>query len=292
MQLYFLKVGGQLNGPFTLAQLRTMIASGAVNRHSILVDEYTKREVEAGDIVALFDDAVDVMKRESAVEEAAAVMATQNSSHDQAYEALRNADMHASSMAYPLAINFKLISWTQDIRMTDVTGRSVGFVHQKALKLREQIEVFSDESRGRLMYTIQADNILDFSGRYRFRGSMGTDFGCVRRHGLVSMWKAHYTIEDPSGRELFTIRESNPWTKVFDSLLSEVPILGMFTGYLFHPAYDVTDAMGNHVIQLAKQPSFFERSYSIASLGSVSPEDEVRILLGLMMMILLERSRG
>ena len=292
MQLYFLKVGGQLNGPFTLAQLRTMIASGAVTRQSILVDEYTKREVEAGDIVALFDDAVDVMKHEAAVEDAAAVMATQTPSHDQAYEALRNADMHASSMAYPLAINFKLISWTQDIRMTDVTGRSVGFVHQKAFKLREQIEVFSDESRGRLMYTIQADNILDFSGRYRFRGAMGTDFGCVRRHGLVSMWKAHYTIEDPSGRELFTIRESNPWTKVFDSLLSEVPILGMFTGYLFHPAYDVTDAMGNHVMQLAKQPSFFERSYSIASLGSVSPEDEVRILLGLMMMILLERSRG
>lgn len=176
--------------------------------------------------------------------------------------------------------------------MTDVTGQSVGFVHQKALKLREQIEVFSDESRSRLMYTIQADNILDFSGRYRFRGAMGTDFGCVRRHGLVSMWKAHYTIEDPSGRELFTIRESNPWTKVFDSLLSEVPILGMFSGYLFHPAYDVVDAMGNHVMQLAKQPSFFERSYSIASLGSVSPEDEVRVLLGLMMMILLERSRG
>lgn len=292
MQLYFLKVGGHLNGPFTLAQLRTMIASGAVTRQSILVDEYTKKEVEAGDIVALFEDAVDVMKHEAAVEDAAAAMESHVSVADPAYDALRNADMHASRMAYPLAINFKLISWTQDIRMTDVTGQSVGFVHQKALKLREQIEVFSDESRSRLMYTIQADNILDFSGRYRFRGAMGTDFGCVRRHGLVSMWKAHYTIEDPSGRELFTIRESNPWTKVFDSLLSEVPILGMFSGYLFHPAYDVVDAMGNHVMQLAKQPSFFERSYSIASLGSVSPEDEVRVLLGLMMMILLERSRG
>jgi uncharacterized protein YxjI len=292
MQLYFLKVGGQLNGPFTLVQLRTMIASGAVTRQSILVDEYTKREVEAGDIVALFEDAVDVMKHEAAVEDAAAVMAAHASVPDPAYEALRNADMHTSSMAYPLAINFKLISWTQDIRMTDVTGQSVGFVHQKALKLREQIEVFSDESRGRLMYTIQADNILDFSGRYRFRGAMGTDFGCIRRHGLVSLWKAHYTIEDPSGRELFTIRESNPWTIVFDSLLSEVPVLGMFSGYLFHPAYDVVDAMGNHVMQLAKQPSFFERSYSIASLRSVAPDDEVRILLGLMMMILLERSRG
>lgn len=176
--------------------------------------------------------------------------------------------------------------------MTDATGRSVGFVHQKALKLREQIEVFSDESRGRLMYTIQADNILDFSGRYRFKGAMGTDFGCIRRHGLVSLWKAHYTIEDPSGRELFTIREANPWVKVFDSLLSEVPILGMFTGYLFHPAYDVVDAMGNHVMQLAKQPSFFERSYSVSCLGRVAPDDEVRVLLGLMMMILLERSRG
>lgn len=292
MQLYFLKVAGQLNGPFTLAQLRTMIASGAVTRQSILVDEYTKREVEAGDIVALFDDAVDVMKHEAAVDEAAAVMAAQSYVPDPAYDALRNADMHASSMAYPLAINFKLMSWTQDIRMTDATGQSVGFVHQKALKLREQIEVFSDESRGRLMYTIQADNILDFSGRYRFRGAMGTDLGCVRRHGLVSLWKAHYTIEDAMGRDLFTIREANPWAKVFDSLLSEVPILGMFTGYLFHPAYDVVDAMGAPVMQLAKQPSFFERSYTVYAHKQSTPEDEVRILLGLMMMVLLERSRG
>ena len=74
MQLYFLKVAGQLNGPFTLAQLRTMISSGAVTRQSILVDEYTKREVEAGDIVALFEDAVDVMKQEVEAEEAAAIM--------------------------------------------------------------------------------------------------------------------------------------------------------------------------------------------------------------------------
>ena len=292
MQLYFLKVAGQLNGPFTLAQLRTMITNGVVNRQSILVDEYTKREVEAGDIVALFDDAVDVMKHEADAEVVAAMLDAQAAHPDPAYDALRNADMPASSMAYPLAINFKLISWTQDIRMNDATGRSVGFVHQKALKLREQIEVFADESRGRLMYTIQADNILDFSGRYRFRGAMGSDLGCIRRHGLVSLWKAHYTIEDASGREVFTIRESNPWTKVFDSLLSEVPILGMFSGYLFHPAYDVVDAFGNPVMQLAKQPSFFERSYSVYAHKQSAPEDEVRILLGLMMMILLERSRG
>jgi len=46
------------------------------------------------------------------------------------------------------------------------------------------------------------------------------------------------------------------------------------------------------VMQLAKQPSFFERSYSVYAHIQSAPEDEVRILLGLMMMILLERSRG
>ena len=119
MQLYFLKVAGQLNGPFTLAQLRTMITNGVVNRQSILVDEYTKREVEAGDIVALFDDAVDVMKHEAEAEVVAAMMEAQSTLPDPAYDALRSADMPSSSMAYPLAINFKLISWTQDIRMND-----------------------------------------------------------------------------------------------------------------------------------------------------------------------------
>ena len=90
----------------------------------------------------------------------------------------------------------------------------------------------------------------------------------------------------------FLISEENPWAKVWDSFIGEIPILGFFTGYLFHPSYGVKRPDGTVVAQLKKVNSFFGRRFAINKLGEFSPAEENRIILSLMMMILLERQRG
>lgn len=109
---------------------------------------------------------------------------------------------------------------------------------------------------------------------------------------MKSLWKAHYDIFDETHNANLTIREENAWIKVFDSLLGEVPVVGMFSGYLFHPAYLVQRADGTTIMRLEKQPAFLEGKFRIDKQAEMSQDEETRALLSLIMMILLERSRG
>jgi hypothetical protein len=89
-----------------------------------------------------------------------------------------------------------------------------------------------------------------------------------------------------------TIHEEKGWVKVVDALVGEVPILGMFTGYMFHPAYLVTRLDGTVVMRLEKKPAFLEGKFDIESKMPLEPREEQMVLLSLLMMVILERGRG
>ncbi|HEY9807333.1 MAG TPA: hypothetical protein V6D04_12240, partial [Candidatus Obscuribacterales bacterium] len=91
---------------------------------------------------------------------------------------------------------------------------------------------------------------------------------------------------------IFTISEQNPWIKVMDALFAEIPVVGLFTGYVFNPSYVVKRASGNPVMYLEKQPAFLSRIFTIKQVDQLSDSEESQVLLSLVMMILLERSRG
>ncbi len=75
-------------------------------------------------------------------------------------------------------------------------------------------------------------------------------------------------------------------------LFSEIPVLGMLTGYVFNPKYTIKRPDGTLVARIAKERSFFGRRFSIEKLAEFEAGEETRILLGSMMMLLLERRRG
>jgi hypothetical protein len=112
------------------------------------------------------------------------------------------------------------------------------------------------------------------------------------RKGWRSIWKASYDIYDQNDKPDLHIKEANPWAKVFDSLLSEIPILGIFTGYLFNPKYNLTRQDGTLVCSFKKNASFFGRKFTLNKEAEFEDGEEDRILLGMMMMVLLERRRG
>ncbi|MEZ5024278.1 MAG: hypothetical protein R2728_13635 [Chitinophagales bacterium] len=66
----------------------------------------------------------------------------------------------------------------------------------------------------------------------------------------------------------------------------------MFTGYFFNPKYIVTRKDGTIVARLSKKKSFWGRRFTLDKLEEFEEGEELRVLLGLMMMILLERRRG
>ena len=197
-----------------------------------------------------------------------------------------------NSMQFPLQLTFKVTTLSNDFVATDATGNTIAYVRQKMLRLLEEVQVFNNENRSELNYTIRANRWLDFNSTYTFTNRMGYEVGRIVRKGWASLWKAHYEIFDEKQQSDLIIREENPWAKIFDSMLGEIPLLGILSGYLFHPSYIVTRPNGTEVVRLTKQPSFWGRKFTVDKLSNFESGEEERIVLGLMMMILLERQRG
>jgi uncharacterized protein YxjI len=99
-------------------------------------------------------------------------------------------------MNFPVDLTFKLLALASQIYVRDANGNLMGYVKQKLLKLKEDINVFADESQTAVIYNIKADRVLDFSARYTFRDGAGNVIGSIKRKGMRSIWKANYEIAD------------------------------------------------------------------------------------------------
>jgi uncharacterized protein YxjI len=195
------------------------------------------------------------------------------------------------SMNYPLQLRFKLLALAPQIYVEDAAGVTACYVKQKLFRLKEKVEVFTDNSRSHLMCTISADRMLDFNALYHFQTPDGLTFGSVRRRGMRSLWSAHYEVLDEAGQPAYEIREENPFVKVLDSLVGDIPVVGLFTGYFLNPRYIITKA-GQTVLRMKKHRAFLESRFTIEQVSPVPAEDELKLMLSILMFALLERSRG
>lgn len=199
-------------------------------------------------------------------------------------------------LTYPIKMTFKIFALAPQIYVTDAAGNSVFYVKQKLFKLKENVQVFRDDTQSQLLFTIQADRIIDWSAKYHIRDAAGNELGSIKRHGMKSMWRARYDILEGEQPE-FEVAEKSAFTRFMDGMFGEIPVLGMFTGYVFNPTYLITHASGPKSGQLAmeivKKPSFLERNFWLDLHDQELPEmDQAKIILGMLMVALLERARG
>ena len=194
-------------------------------------------------------------------------------------------------LAYPLQLSFKILAVAPQISVTDASGTLLLYVKQKAFRLREAVTVYRDQAQTLPLYTIAADRVLDFSARYQIATAAGEPVGVVQRQGMRSLWRAHYEVTR-DGAPVLGLREENPWVKMMDGLFSELPLVGMLSGYLFHPAYVATRPDGTPVLRLRKQPALWEGRYEITRVAELSDAEQELALLSALMLLLLERARG
>ncbi len=196
-------------------------------------------------------------------------------------------------MDYPLNLSFKILALAPQIFVRDASGNVVCYVKQKMFKLKEAVTVFRDQAQSQVLCEIKADRVIDWSASYHFFDPSGETFGSVRRKGMRSLWRAHYEVYDESGVHVSTISEENPGAKLMDSLLGEIPILGILTGYLFHPRYVLSSTTDESPkMKLSKQSALWEGKYKLERMYDYDDVDELRGLMAFMMMTLLERRRG
>lgn len=195
-------------------------------------------------------------------------------------------------MNFPLKLEFKKIALSPQISVIDSNGQLLFYVKQKLLKIKEEITVFDDRAQQIPLYHIKADRVIDYSARYHFTDMNGINVGSVRRQGTKSLWKAHYDIADANEMDIFTVQEENPWIRMMDSFFGDLPFIGFLSGYVFNPVFFVLNPDGQAIFRVKKEPSILESSFLVEKLNEVSEAEQTTAVLSMLMMVLLERTRG
>ena len=188
---------------------------------------------------------------------------------------------------YPLKMSFKVLAINPQVKITDASGQTVLYVKEKAFTLKLDIKVFSDEGQKQQLYQIKADRALAMNIPFSITTPEGRLLGGVTRPGMKSLWKATYQVSDANNSEVAVVHEENPWLKVADSLLSDIPFVHM----LINPGY-LVDLRGQTVLYLKKQPSLIDRQFKLEKRGDLSEADEKLLIAAVLLTLMLERMRG
>jgi uncharacterized protein YxjI len=93
----------------------------------------------------------------------------------------------------------------------DQQGNLIGFSHQKAFKLKEDIRIFTDEQMGHELVSIKARKVLDFSSAYDVVDSATQQkIGVLKRKGIKSAFlRDEWTIMDANEAPIGLIKEDS-----------------------------------------------------------------------------------
>ena len=124
------------------------------------------------------------------------------------------------------------IALTGKFRFYDPAGRLIMFSEQKMFKLREDIRVFSDESKSQEVLSIKARSIMDFSAAYDVVDSTyNQKVGALRRRGLQSMLRDEWEVLDAN---------DNVIGKLFEDSMGLALLRRLLLGSLLPQNYDMT----------------------------------------------------
>lgn len=91
----------------------------------------------------------------------------------------------------------QVLALTGKFRVYDPMGTLVMFSEQKMFRLREDIRVYSDESKSQEVLSIKARQILDFSAAYDVVDmTLNQKVGVLRRKGLRSLLRDEWQVLD------------------------------------------------------------------------------------------------
>ena len=104
----------------------------------------------------------------------------------------------------------KLLGEEFHIYSDDSMQQLIGYSKQKALKLKEDIRVYSDEQKSTELICIKARSIIDLGAGYDIIDSQTGEAVCsFKREGLKSLFKDSWKVMDSSGNQIGTISEDS-----------------------------------------------------------------------------------
>ncbi|MDP1547178.1 MAG: hypothetical protein Q8L87_14290, partial [Anaerolineales bacterium] len=174
----------------------------------------------------------------------------------------------------------QVFALTGKFRFYDPSGNLVLFSEQKMFKLREDIRVYSDESKSQEVLMIKARQIIDFSAAYDVVDSVTSQkVGALRRKGLASMLRDEWEVLDVNDNVVGSLFE--------DSM--GLALLRRFLSGLIPQNYDIL-VNGNRVADLKQ--NFNPFTYQLTMDFSMDTAGQLDRRLGIAAGILLAVVEG
>jgi uncharacterized protein YxjI len=104
----------------------------------------------------------------------------------------------------------QVFALTGVLRIYNPQDQLVLFCQQKFLKLKEDIRIYSDETKSRELLNIQARQIFDFSAFYdAFDSQFSTKVGGLHRKGFRSLVQDEWEVLDPQEQLIGVLKEDS-----------------------------------------------------------------------------------
>jgi len=117
-------------------------------------------------------------------------------------------------------IKKQAIALTGKIRVYTPDGALQLFSEQKMFKLREDIRVFTDESKSQEVLAIKARQIIDFSAAYDVIDPMEGKVGALRRKGLRSILRDEWEVLNSQDQVVAIVTEDSVGLALLRRLLA------------------------------------------------------------------------
>jgi len=140
--------------------------------------------------------------------------------------------MHSAFQHNRYLLRREFFSIPKKFRVYGPDGQVVLFSEQKLFKLKEDIRIYSDDSKSQELLAIKARNVLDFSAAYDILdATTQTHVGVLRRKGLRSMFQDQWEILSPDDQLQGAIQEDS---------LGNALLRRFLLGCFFPQHYEVT----------------------------------------------------
>ena len=129
------------------------------------------------------------------------------------------------------------------IEVFDERQNMIGFCRQKAFRLRESLTLYTDETKAKVVLTIQTRQIIDFGLTFEVRLADGALIGSLRRKGFRSIVRDEWHVLDPSGEQIGIMLEES----------SNLALLRRFIdliAFIIPQVYNVADMSGRAIASL------------------------------------------
>lgn len=104
----------------------------------------------------------------------------------------------------------------------------IGFAHQKRLAFRERFDIYTDETKQQVLFSIQARKVLDIAAKYDILDADGKVIGVVGKAFRASLLRSTWELFNPEdeSKPLFIAQEQNLLLALFRRIWEVVPYIG------------------------------------------------------------------